>query len=80
MKDLLQRTREALSEGRLAEARPLLDELGRHPYEVFQAGPELASAESYGIAEDFRQLFDDRISWVNFCIQFAGDGFQGGAA
>ncbi len=79
MKELLKRTREALADGRLAEARPLLDELGRHPHELFQAGPELANAESYEIPDNFRQLFDDRIEWVNYCIRYAGEPVGGDA-
>ena len=79
MTELLKRCREALAEGRLAEARKLLDELGMQPHKLFDVGPELASAESYGIPEAFRQLFDDRIEWVNYCIRDASDEHMGGA-
>jgi len=80
MKAELEYCRIALTQGRLAQAQRLLDDMGAHPYLLFQAGPELASAEAYGIAEDFRALFQDRIDWVNFSIRYAGEGFKGGVA
>lgn len=76
MKQLLKQCRGELVAGRLAEARWLLDELGNRPYGLFKAGPELASAESYGIPEALRGLFDDRIKWVNYWINHAREEAQ----
>jgi hypothetical protein len=64
-KELLKSARAALAEGRLSEAHGLLDELAEYKERLSGLAPELASAESYAVPEDYRQLFQDRIELVN---------------
>lgn len=62
---LLRRARALLAEGFLSEAHTCLNELCAFKEELAGIGPPLASAESYGVADNFRQLFQDRIDLVN---------------
>lgn len=62
---LLRRCRAMLAEGFTSEAYSCLNELCQLKEKLTGAGPELASAECYGIPEDFRALFQDRIELVN---------------
>lgn len=65
----LRRVRAMLAEGFISEAFGLLNELCQLKEKLAGAGPELASAESYGISADYRALFQDRIDLVNIYLR-----------
>lgn len=67
--ELLKNARSALGQGRLSEASRLLDELSTLKECLSGVGPELASAESCGVSEDYRELFQDRIDLVNLHLR-----------